>query len=504
MIGSILGLVGLALLAGGGALLVAAATQRDDGYFTTDFERYSSRAFAITSDDVDLGADIGPGDRWDVGDLFRVRLRVEPTDPGTSLFVGIARADDVERYIDGVAHDVIEDVDTDPFEVEYEHVAGDREPAPPQEQDIWVASVEGSGRETLEWEPEDGRWVVVLMNADATSGVVADAEVGVEIRHLWAIIGGILGAGLVLLAVGVILIVVANRHAHPPPAYATAAPQAAPQQPTRAGPPAEHVAAPETAQTAAAAAVAAPAPGAPVAGVPAGPTRRDPVALVGYLDEPLSRWLWLVKWILAIPHVIVLVFLWIAALVVTFIAGIAILFTGRYPRGMFDFTVGVLRWTWRVAFYATSALGTDRYPPFSLDERPDYPAQLTIAYPERLSRLLVLVKWWLLAIPHYIVLGFIGTGWWWGAFDPDPDGWWFGRRGGGLLAILVLVAGVRLLFTSRYPREMFALLMGLNRWVFRVAAYAMLMTDVYPPFRLDQGPTGREGPAPDGSTVTVT
>ena len=194
-----------------------------------------------------------------------------------------------------------------------------------------------------------------------------------------------------------------------------------------------------------------------------------PVSLEGELDPNLSRWLWLVKWLLAIPHYVVLAFLWVAYVILWVVALFSILFTGKYPRGIFDFNVGVLRWTWRVGFYCCAVLGTDRYPPFSLKDE-DYPARFDVEYPEQLSKGLVLVKWWLLAIPHHLVVGLLHGG--------------VGPRSGGLNAVLVIFAAVALLFTGRYPVSIFDLVMGFNRWAFRVTAYASLMRDEYPPFRL--------------------
>jgi hypothetical protein len=209
------------------------------------------------------------------------------------------------------------------------------------------------------------------------------------------------------------------------------------------------------------------------------------------LDAPLSRWLWLVKWLLVVPHVIVLAGLWTAFVVLSVVAFFAILVTGRYPRPVFDFNVGVLRWSWRVAYYTYGALGTDRYPPFTLGEVPDYPATLDIAYPEHLSRGLVLVKWWLLALPHYVILAFfVGGGSYAATRGADTSGSWAPTvlsAGGGLIGLLALIAGIALLFTGRYPRGLFDLLLGMQRWVLRVAAYSALMTDSYPPFRLDMG-----------------
>jgi hypothetical protein len=219
-----------------------------------------------------------------------------------------------------------------------------------------------------------------------------------------------------------------------------------------------------------------------------------PLRLEGELDGDLSRWLWLVKWVLVIPHVVVLLALWVAFVVLTVGAFVAILITGRYPRPIFAVNVGVLRWTWRVGFYAHSAIGTDRYPPFTLADVPGYPARLHMEYPATLSRGLVLVKWWLLALPHYLVIGvFAGVAWpLWTSGDD-----WALPLGGGLIGLLVVVAGAVLLFTGRYPRPVFDFVLGMDRWGYRVVAYAALMTDAYPPFRLDMG--GRE---PEPGTVT--
>jgi Domain of unknown function (DUF4389) len=206
-------------------------------------------------------------------------------------------------------------------------------------------------------------------------------------------------------------------------------------------------------------------------------------------DPSPSRWLWLVKWLLLVPHYVVLAFLWLAFSLLTVVAFFAILITGRYPRPLFDFDVGVLRWTWRVHHYGYGALGTDRYPPFTMADVPDYPAHLEVDYPARLSRGLVLVKWWLLALPQLLIVGvFVGGGAWFGT-RPHSNGWDYGWGAGGLVGLLVLVIGVILLVTGSLPGPLYGFVVGLDRWVLRVAAYVSLMTDRYPPFRLDTGGT---------------
>jgi len=179
---------------------------------------------------------------------------------------------------------------------------------------------------------------------------------------------------------------------------------------------------------------------------------------VEYPDR-LSRWKIFVKWLLAIPHFLILYALGAVAYVMIFIAWFAILFTGRYPEGLFKFVVGVYRWNANVGAY--TSLLRDEYPPFTM-EAGRYPVTFEVDYPERLSRLLIFVKW-LLVIPNVIVLMVLALAYY----------------------VTLIIAWFAILFTGRYPRGLFGFGVGVQRWSLRVSAYAFyLFTDKYPPFSL--------------------
>jgi Domain of unknown function (DUF4389) len=209
-------------------------------------------------------------------------------------------------------------------------------------------------------------------------------------------------------------------------------------------------------------------------------TTSYPVRLEGELQPGLSRWLWLLKWLLLIPHLIVLGFLWSAFVMLTVVAFVTQLRGGRYPRRIFNFNLGVLRWTWRVNFYGYGALGTDRYPPFTFGPGPDYPARLEIDYPEEQLTGQSLLAAWLAGIPQYLIAGILGGG---------AGIAWAAEHSlfTGLIGILVLVAALSLAVDGAYPRGVFDYVIGFNRWVIRVVAYGALMTTAYPPFLLDKG-----------------
>lgn len=220
-----------------------------------------------------------------------------------------------------------------------------------------------------------------------------------------------------------------------------------------------------------------------------------PMRVQARRDETLSRWLWLVKWALLIPHYLVLAVLWVGLVVLTLTAYLMVLLTGRYPASIRAYNVGVLRWTWRVNYYGYQALGTDRYPPFTLADVPDYPARIQLTETTQPPRWLPLVAW-LLAIPHVLLLAALGGAANWTVDSGDT----VASAPLGLVTVGILIAGLALLFTARYPRGLYDLLVGVARWNLRVTAYLTLLTPRYPPFRLDQG-DDEPGDDPAGPTA---
>ncbi len=451
VVGSLVALAGLLVLLSGGALGLAYLAQRDSGYLSADLADLESPTAAVTLERLDI--DVDPGTpRWVIDALDTdIRIRASNLD-GSPVFVGVAPEADLDRYLQAVAHDEVVEIDN--RSVELQRRAGRAEPARPTDQDFWSMSTTGAGTQELVWEASAGQWALAVMNADGSPGLATEIDAGFRTDAFLPATLTLLAIGAVLLAVATVLVLLGGlglRGTEPP----------APVPVDAAG---TTLTLPRTL-----------------------PRPTYPLRLEASLDPNLSRWLWLVKWFLAIPHLIVLFLLWTVFVMLTILAGISILFTGRYPRSIFDFNVGVLRWGWRVSYYGFSGgLGTDRYPPFTLARVADYPAALDVTYPERLSRGLVLVKWWLLAIPHYVVVAIIaGAGIRWSTEDgvTTEIGW----SGAGLVGLLTLVAAIILLATGAYPEGLFRLIIGMNRWVYRVVAYAALMTDRYPPFRLDQG-----------------
>ena len=191
-----------------------------------------------------------------------------------------------------------------------------------------------------------------------------------------------------------------------------------------------------------------------------------PVVLVGHYAESPNRLLWIIKFILLIPHYVALWFVSLPTVLTIPLSWIAVVILGRNPRFLWSYHVGLMRWSWRVNFYGGwywgEASNTDRYPPFSFSSRDDYPADVYIEYPERSSRLTGLFRW-LLAIPHWIVVSVLDA----------------------VRNILILVALLVLLVTGRFPKSIFDIIMSINRWTYRVSAYSMLLVDDYPPFSFE-------------------
>src|SRR3954451_166509 len=164
VLGTLVGLLGLALAAGGGFLLWTDLTQREDGYLTTPTERFAASSYALTREklEVDTG---GSSWAWNEDWLGSVRIRAESA-TGKPVFIGIAREPEVARYLGRVARSDVEDIDIDPFLVRHRQTAAAAPPEPPTDQVFWAASAWAEGRQTLTSEVRNGDWSAVLINAD--------------------------------------------------------------------------------------------------------------------------------------------------------------------------------------------------------------------------------------------------------------------------------------------------------------------------------------------------
>lgn len=480
IVGVILTAVGLGLLIGGAILLGTNAAQRDGTYLITDSERYLSTGHAIVG--PPLVVDTGLAGLPPLEDIASFTVRVSPVIPDQPIFVGVGDASDIATYLDDVPHATLGGMSWSQDgqltgqwswpsngDNNLQEIAGAETPEPPTEQDFWAESATGTGTQEITFDLQEGDWSLVVMSEDGTRPVWVDLQAGARTELFGAVGSSVLIVGAIGVVVGIPLLLLGaaglGRNIGTSTTQHSSASATSPVPRTASG----------------------------------GSFGTYPLSFAGHLDTKLSRWLWLVKWLLAIPHFVILGLLWFALLITTIAAGLTILFAGRYPRSLFNFSVGVLRWNWRVGFYTYWALGTDRYPPFTLATA-DYPAELSVPYPERLSRGLVLVKWWLLAIPHLLIVGILTGTYSTSAIVDTNQGWTQVTTGSApsLIGLIVLIVAIALLFTGRYLPGLFPLVIGLNRWVYRVSTYVLLLRDEYPPFRLDQGPVDPPAPELDG------
>jgi hypothetical protein len=212
--GSLASLLAVGLLSAGGLALWGNSEKDGDGYLSTDTHQFEAGTRALATENLDVN--LGDAD-WiaQTNDLGKVRVQVDSRGE-QPVFVGIARTSDVEDYLAGVSHTTLTDVDTTPFEASYDDHAGDRRPAAPADSQIWAASEQGSGKQTLNWEIADGDWSVVVMNADGSAGVDADISTGAELPFLSALGWTALGSGGFVMIVGVALLVMGIRRPRNP------------------------------------------------------------------------------------------------------------------------------------------------------------------------------------------------------------------------------------------------------------------------------------------------
>jgi len=211
------------LLFGGGGLVWANAALTDsDGFFTADSTRLESDSYAIATQPADIDWDADPRMGWccDPGDLFTLKVEVESRKASDGIFIGIGPESDVADYLDDVEYDEITEwrSDSSGVDVEYRRHFGDSQPTAPTTQTFWEVSSYGTGTQTLKWEPEEGSWVLVVMNQDGSYGIDISGTVGARISWVFWVGIGMLIASAVALTAGIVMVYFAARKPRQPAA----------------------------------------------------------------------------------------------------------------------------------------------------------------------------------------------------------------------------------------------------------------------------------------------
>jgi hypothetical protein len=197
--GALAGFVAVGLLIAGGVVLWANSKKDHDGYVSTSSEHFSTSAYAIATDNLDVKID-APGWIINRDHYGKVRLKVK-SQMGKPVFVGVAPTRAVQDYLSSTAHEQVTDVSYAPFRASSDYYPGGRRPAPPAAQRFWVASAHGAGRQTLTWDVHRGSWSIVVMNADGSRGVDVGVSAGARLPFLAALGWGAAGGGVLLLVV---------------------------------------------------------------------------------------------------------------------------------------------------------------------------------------------------------------------------------------------------------------------------------------------------------------
>ncbi|MBN2099355.1 MAG: hypothetical protein JW753_07135 [Dehalococcoidia bacterium] len=205
----------LVLMAGGGGLMwLSRSLENDNSLFASRTTHLQEDSYAIISEPFDIDwYDESEGTRWGF-DFVKVKVEVENKDSSKGTFVGIARETDVDDYLSGVRYHEITDWASDRFddpEVDYRPHSGDLTPSGPTTEAFWEVSAHGSGRQTIEWQPEMGRWVLVVMNEDGSAGIDVSGTLGAELPWLYWLGLGLFLVGFLTLVGGAVMVYFAAR-----------------------------------------------------------------------------------------------------------------------------------------------------------------------------------------------------------------------------------------------------------------------------------------------------